>query len=376
MPDPTQNDPNTDAFHVLRKLRAAITYLAISEVMQYLQDTDIRTMDIALIGMITYVISGSFLHVIHDNAARYKTQRRDGETRTALALLSIFDVQERIVQSINRLSIMMSAQSLAIWAQPAEFDESSVLTAEQTLSIVMWVVAMVTVLSLLPGGFIASQQGASFQSVLLYTFTNGIETQFYKMGLDTFVLSAMSLALLYYLQCIHNLRGTTAAAGGTGDNTGDFRSMLHEAACMVLTNVCISNAISGTESSHTYKNVLFIAQLFGGVILVSFLGERIALAESVQTLILWRASREVWEWVYYFTSDAFAILIMLCIAYAIMRKVQIHIAMTLILVLSKHIVSMSLHEIKHMPQLASIVASQMLLVVADIVTARIVQETE
>lgn len=345
---------------VLQRLRAAITYLAIHEVMQYLLQANARIMDVAAIGVAAYIVSGFFLAVLD--------RRLSAEHDRASLSANVFELQLRLLRSVNRLSIMMSAQALATWAQPAEFDRDGMLSVEQTLAVVMWVVGMVAVLSLLPGGFVASEQGASFQSVLLYTFTNGIEIQFYKLRLDRFVLACSALALLYYLQQLH-ARYLAAGARGT------FRCMLHEAVCMVLTNVCISSVLEHAESSHAYKNVLSMAQILGGLILVSFLAERMRLADSVQTLVLWRASREISAWAHYFTADPFAILVALFMAYTIAQRVQQHIALTVMLVLSKHIVSMSLAAVKLLPRVPSIVASQLLLVLVDIVAAHLAQDT-
>jgi hypothetical protein len=344
---------------VFGKLRSAITYLAISEVMRYFTDADIDLMDIALLGIVVFVVSGAFVHTLEIVP---KTPQVD------TIFVSVFDVQHKLLESVNRLSIMLSGQALALWAQPSEFDTDSPLSVAQTSSVVVWIIGMLAVLSLLPGSFTNSTQGSSFQSVLLYTFTNGIEAQFYKMKLDPFILFCIALTLMYYLQVINyrymaNLKLELAVPNV-------FRNMLHEASCMVLANVCIVGVLTAEQQyAQVYANVLLLAQLTCGVILVGFLAEKIQVAASVQTLILWRTSKEVWLWIYSFTTDDLVILISLCMLYMLMRKIQKHISLTIILLISKHVVTISLREIQNLPQVPSIVASYMLLLGADILTA-------
>ena len=344
---------------VFGKLRSAITYLAISEVMQYFTDADIDLMDIALLGIVVFIVSGAFVHVLDIVP---KTPQVD------TIFVSASDVQHRLLQSVNRLSIMLSGQALALWAQPTEFDAESPLSLSQTSSVVVWIIGMLAVLSLLPGSFTSSHEGSSFQSVLLYTFTNGIEAQFYKMKLDPFILFCMALTLMYYLQVINDRYMASLKLESAIPNV--FRSMLHEASCMVLANVCIVGVLTTEQHyAQVYSNVLLLAQLTSGVILVGLLAEKIQVAASVQTLILWRTSKEVWEWIYSFTTDDMVILISLCMLYMLMRKIQTHVSLTIILLISKHVVTISLREIQNLPQVPSIIASYVLLLGADILTA-------
>ena len=356
---------------VFGKLRSAITFLAISEVMRYFTDANMDLTDIALLGIVVYIVSGAFVHVLDTVPTTLPTTVLTTPPTTPpveTILVSVFDVQHRLLQSVNRLSIMLSGQALALWAQPSEFDTDSPLSLSQTTSVLVWIIGMLAVLSLLPGTFTNSKQGGSFQSVLLFTFTNGIEAQFYKMKLNPFILFCMALTLMYYLQLIHDRYMASLKPKLAIPNV--FRNMLHEAFCMVLANVCIVGVLN-TEQQHThvYSNVLILAQLTCGVILVGFLAEKIQVAASVQTLILWRTSREVWLWIYSFTTDDAVILISLAMLYMLMRKVQTHISQTIILLISKHVVIISLREIQNLPQVPSIVASYMLLLGADILTA-------
>jgi hypothetical protein len=355
--DSKSTPSNHASSRVFGKMRNAITYLAISEVMRYFTDANIELVDIALLGIVVYIVSGAFVNVLDKVPVKSDTETM---------LVSVYDIQHKLLESVNRLSIMLSGQAIARWAQPAEFDNNSPLSLAQTSSVVMWIIGMLAVLSLLPGTFTNSKQGSSFQSVLLYTFTEGIETQFYKMHLDPFILFCMALALLYYLQLTQDEYVRRIKEQSFTPNV--FRTMLHEAICMVLANVCIVAVMSGQQHAQVYANVLLLAQLVTGVILVGSLAAKIEVAASVQTLILWRTSREMWHWIYLFTTDDFVIFVSLCMLYIFMRKVQTHISLTIILLISKHVVTMSLREIQNLPQIPSIVASYVLLLGADILT--------
>lgn len=347
---------------VVGKLRSAITYLAINEVMTFLGDAGVDYMDIALVGVVLYVLSGSFLHSTQLNVVVRETNMRE----------SFLVIETRILQSVNRLSIMLSAQALARWVRPDAFDNARYLSLEQVVFMILWVVTMLAVLSLLPGGFVQTEQGASFQSVLLYTFTDGIEVLFNHLRLEPLILFVASLVLLYYLQALHFAYVAFCKQRGVGLNA--FRNISHEAMCMVLANVCIAGVMKGEHSAHSYKNVLLLAQYVAGVIFVSFLAQHIQLASSVQTLILWRASREVWDWINLFTTDKFIILTCLCLAYGIMQKVQTDIAMTLMLVLAKQLVNSTLEQVSNLPQLPSIVASHVILVLCDVLASQFVNK--
>jgi hypothetical protein len=348
LPDSTQSTAVVRVpKRVFGKIRSAITYLAISEVMHFFEDMGIDIMEVSMIGVILFIITGAFLHV--------KKRGSNVEPNKTSLLTSVYDVQFHVLQSIHRLSLMLSAQALALWVQPKEFDTDSPLSISQTTWVVMWIVGMIAVLSLLPTTFTSSKEGASFQDVLLYTFTNGIERQFYKLSLDPFILFSLALVLLYYVQ-----------KSWSGRNT--FLNMVHEAVCMVLANVCIVGFVQEAQSTHVYANVLKLGQLVCGVIIVGYLAENIKVAASVQTLILWRASREVWVMVYNFTTDDFTIFFSLLLLYMVLRNVQKYLAVTILLVVSKHVVNVSLREIQHLPQVSAMVASYILLLGADILT--------
>jgi hypothetical protein len=344
------------------KLRSAITYLAINEVMTFLGDVGVDYMDIALVGVVLYVLSGSFLHSIKRNVGI------GGGNMTE----SFVALEARILQSVNRLSIMLSAQAVARWVRPDAFDNARYLSLEQVVFMILWVVTMLAVLSLLPGGFVQTEQGASFQSVLLYTFTDGIEVMFSHLRLNPLILFMVALVLLYYLQTIHFAYVAYCKERGVSLNT--FRNISHEAMCMVLANVCIAGVMKGDDSAHSYKNVLLLAQYVAGVIFVSFLAKHIQLAASVQMLILWRASREVWDWINLFTTDKFIIIACLGLAYGIMKKVQTDIAMTLMLVLAKQLVNSTLEQVSNLPQLPSIVASHVILVMCDVLAGQFINK--
>jgi hypothetical protein len=352
---------------VFGKLRSAITYLAIREVTSYFDDADVNVMDVAMMGIVVYVVSGAFVHMLKPDPS---------VPGNSTLMLSFFDVEYRVLLSVNRLSIMLSGQALAIWVLPVEFDADTAMSVSQASWVVMWIVAMLSVLSLLPTSFTQTDQGSSFQSVLLYTFTDGIEAQFYKLNLDPFVLFCLALAVLYALQRIHSeylealKTAEKAAAYGDCQNftPNAFRSMSHEALCMVLANVCIVGVLPSESGTLVYANVLLLGQLAGGVILVGYLAEKIEVAASVQTLILWRASREAWDWIYAFTEDDFVILFSLILLYFFISRLQKQLAYTVILVLSKHIVTIALREVQHLPQLPSMVASYVLLIGVDILT--------
>jgi hypothetical protein len=370
-PDVVQNknDPlRKDSTRVLTKLRSAITYLAISEVMSYFEDWDVSEMEISLIGIILYMVTGAFVHALHKGAYNEALERKKIDANAfPKHAWSLYDVQTKVLESVSRLSIMLSGQALAIWAQPDEFDTETALTLSQTSWVVIWIVGMLGVLSMLPGSFTDSRQGESFQSVLLYTFTNGIEAQFYKMDIDPMILFCIAIVLLYYLQQIHTryLRDVNETPGA---NPNVFRCITHEACCMVLANVCIVGVLDNQQYAQGYANVLVLAQLITGVIFVGALAERIEVASSVQTLILWRASKEVWEWVSYLTTDDFIIFTSLLMVFAVARLVEPHISLTIILVISKHIVNVALRSIQNLPQIPSMVASFFLLLAADILT--------
>ena len=344
------------------KLRSAITYLAINEVMTFLSEVGVDYMDIALVGVVLYILSGSFLHSIKTNVVV-------GESNMKTSVLAL---ETRILQSVNHLSIMLSAQALARWVRPDAFDNERYLSLEQVVFMVLWVVTMLACLSLLPGGFVQTEQGGSFQSVLLYTFTEGIEVLFNHLRLNALILFVAALVLLYYLQTIHFAYVAYCKQRRVGLNT--FRNISHEAMCMVLANVCISGVMKGEHSAHSYKNVLLLAQYVAGVIFVSFLAKHIQLASSVQTLILWRASREVWAWINLFTTDKFIIIACLGLAYGIMRKVQTDIAMTLMLVLAKQLVDSTLEQVSNLPKLPSIVASHVILVMCDVLASQFINK--